>query len=429
MLQNAKAPKKYTKKKAWVCVILAVTLLLGLVGGVFWYARATAEKIALLRQKQAGYDAVRQKVVAWLAGTQLENGALVFYPSANGEYSVNPYYACYTALAMLNVRREGWAAQAKAYFDWHFVHLNAPGEDPSGLGGTVFDYRISDEGDAGLREQSTGEYDSADSYAALFLVALHAYVDVTGDIAYLLRHSEKILSVMAVLDAITEDGLSIARPDYPVIYLMDNTEVLRGYKAAVALLRAMEGQDSASAQEIRAALANARQNLAEVDRALEEKLYHGAEGYYAPSASYKDGELTYDDFEWATFYPDAVAQLFPIITGAIPADEERAQTLYNQFCTQWDWENLQHQEQGVATFYWCAIAYCAAIMGDEERLDTYLAAMERTALGDFAYPVYNAEMAWLALACGERMSQLEEAIVRLDPFGWVESKVTCGLTL
>ena len=75
--------------------------------------------------------------------------------------------------------------------------------------------------------------------------------------------------------------------------------------------------------------------------------------------------------------------------------------LYEQFCQQWNWEDLEHQKTDEATFYWCVVAYAAALEGDEERLlkftETYLDTLEEEGRG---YPLYTADAGWAALAWG-----------------------------
>lgn len=406
-----------------ISAILIVVLLLGSWLGVYMYTRHVGEKIVKLRQQQAEYDATRQRVLAWLEGTQLENGAFVFYPSSSGEYSVNPYYACYTVLALLKSSGADRANQVKKYFDWHFDHLNSSLEDPSGLNGTIFDYKIIREDSGVLSEQTTYEYDSTDSYAALFLMALNVYVEATGDIDYLLGYSEEVLSVIAVMEFTTKNGLSTASPDYPVIYLMDNAEVICGNKAAIHLLKNMSKADPKFAIESQNVLEATQERLIKMDKALEKDMFLIDQGIYAPSVRWENSMLVYADFDWETFYPDAVAQLFPIIMEIIPPDSRRAEMLYYEFCSYWEWEQLQHQSQGSTPFYWSAIAYCAALMDDTQRVDSYIDLLNQDALVDFAYPVYNADMAWLILTCNERISQLETEITRLDPFGWIEATV------
>ena len=95
---------------------------------------------------------------------------------------------------------------------------------------------------------------------------------------------------------------------------------------------------------------------------------------------------------------DAVAQLFPIVFGLIDDEGERAQELYSKFSAQYQWEKLSHKNEGYSRFYWGIIAYCGAIMGDNERTNEYIDNFKNNVLPDFKYPAYNADVAWALLA-------------------------------
>ena len=57
---------------------------------------------------------------------------------------------------------------ARLYFNWHAAHINPDS--------TIFDYTGTYP-----NYSSTGDYDSTDSYGALFLMALWQYYVATGD--------------------------------------------------------------------------------------------------------------------------------------------------------------------------------------------------------------------------------------------------------
>ncbi len=59
---------------------------------------------------------------------------------------------------------------------------------------------------------------------------------------------------------------------------------------------------------------------------------------------------------------------------------------------------FEHVDSGATEFYWGMAAYCAAVMGDKERLDSYLTEYKKRA-ADHAYPLFNADAAWVVLAC------------------------------
>ncbi|MBQ5905064.1 MAG: hypothetical protein IIW88_04270, partial [Clostridia bacterium] len=94
-------------------------------------AVATEEQLQMFRQ-------IFESETEWLASLQLENGALPMTYSPNGKLTVNPYFADFAALALLD-DAEKYAGNVKAYMDWHFAHLNTAEEDFGGLDGTIYD--------------------------------------------------------------------------------------------------------------------------------------------------------------------------------------------------------------------------------------------------------------------------------------------------
>ena len=128
-------------------------------------------------QERAFYRSIVDSENAWLASTQLSNGALPMTPTNNGKVQMNPYFADIAALSLLN-QPELYGDVVKEYMKWHFDHLNTAAEDPSGLDGTIFDYTYTvKNGVVTLEEWTTPTptYDSTDSYAATFLMVVEKY--------------------------------------------------------------------------------------------------------------------------------------------------------------------------------------------------------------------------------------------------------------
>ena len=112
--------------------------------------------------------------------------------------------------------------------------LSRPGV---GVHGTVYDHEVW------YGVPSTQSYDSSDSYAATFLTLVRAYYDTTGDAAFL-RGIEADLRLVAGAIYSTmdpRDGLTYAKADYRIKYLMDNAEVYRGLLDWAYLLREVYG--------------------------------------------------------------------------------------------------------------------------------------------------------------------------------------------
>ena len=350
----------------------------------------------LTEQERAFYQSIVDNENAWIASTQLSNGALAMTPMNYGKVQVNPYFADFAALSLLN-QPALYGDVVKKYMDWHFSHLNTAAEDPSGLDGTIFDYTYTvKNGVVTLEEWTTPTptYDSTDSYAATFLMVVEKYARQTGDTAYVLSHAQDIHRVLNSLFATMDNGLTYGQPTSKVKMLMDNCEVYAGLQAAVALYRDVlipAGESTVMQGDF------LQQSVDELVVAMEKDLWIGK--YYAP-AIYLDGSL-YQPFSWARYYPSAVAQLFPIFHGVLDPTSSRAQQLYATFCDYYDWEHHNHPDH----YVWSSNAYTAAVMGDYDRVYTFLSTYNDMVSSSRGYPLYNADAAWACMTA-YRMTQL-----------------------
>jgi hypothetical protein len=179
-------------------------------------------------------SAERRAVSACLArvrACQLPDGAFAQVAPAGGPSApvwVAPYFANIAALALLanstRERAEGDLAQAGRWLAWC-----AQRQKPGG-------YWTDFEGPAAACAD-TGRVDAWDSSAALYLLALEAYRRAGGELpADWLEAARRSAACLASLA--DEDGLTWAKPDYRVKFLMDNVEVRAGWRAAAALFAA-----------------------------------------------------------------------------------------------------------------------------------------------------------------------------------------------
>ena len=350
-------------------------------------SKSTAKPTTVNGKKQR-YLALMDSENAWVASCQLANGAIAMTPTRSGIAEVNPYFADIAALSLLN-QPDKYANKVKRYMDWHFAHLNTAQTDPSGVDGTIFDWQYTvSSGTVVLEEWLTAKpsYDSTDSYAATFLMVVNKYVQQTGDTDYAVKNAAKLGRVVNALFATMDNGLTMATPKSHVKLLMDNCEVYGGLQAAVELYRdVLIPAGAASADEAE----RLEQAARDVSNHVENELWTGT--FYRPSIT-QTGE-PYHDFSWKDYYPCAIAQTFPILYGLLDPASERAGKLYEQYCWRFDWENLNHPDD----YIWGSNAYTAALMGDTERVDTYLAAYEKLVAASHGDPLYNADVAWVAM--------------------------------
>ncbi|MEX1378133.1 MAG: hypothetical protein AB1Z23_11760 [Eubacteriales bacterium] len=335
----------------------------------------------------------------WLIGTQLSNGALPVYGEESGEASIVPYFSSIAVLAILEYADEQSSIEtAREYFDWHFGRINMEQGDDFA---TIYDYTAAIKNREVTKENSKKSYDSADSYAALFLAALWKYAEKTGDDQYILDNSEKINSILDLqIVLIDDDGLSFVSRKNETKYLMDNCEVYFGLLAANKLLgEVFLKQHNFFSKEYwrilkqMSEIKNARKKMAQ---AIERLLWDEEKQFYDIGISSNGEKIKFKNYD--DFYPDAIAQIFPIVFGIINPDSPKAKNIYRRFSNAHKWEDLAHYKDKKTNFYWGIGAYCGAMMGDEDKVERYTDSFMELAMPDFGYPAYNADVAWTIMA-------------------------------
>lgn len=393
-------------------IVLSVGLaVIVLVGGCFvWYWLATSQK-AHHQKLIEEYMNIQKRELAWLAASQLPDGSLPFRPQDNDEAYLNPYFSITAARALLS--EENNYGLVANYITWHIEHLNMEGEDA----GTIYDYYVMVEDGQETQEWTDEDFDSVDSYAARFLCLLWEYWEATGDTVLLLEYAPQWKTVLQAMErCMDSSGLTLAKPGGKVRYLMDNCEVYAGLDAAVNLFETvlLPNIDGVEGKQTEALIDRLHAQRDFLKTSIETHLWNETEQRYE-TGLLSEGLIEFDG--WDVFYPDAVAQLYPASHGLINVKEERAQSLYRQFCTQYRWEDMEHLDDGSVDFYWGILVYTAAVMNDEPRVLQYLDEYARRVGENHAYPVYNADAGWVALACEHMIRYHEDRIGRLDPLG------------
>jgi hypothetical protein len=263
--------------------------------------------------------------------------------------------------------------------NWYIGHLNWP--DKWGLYGTTYNYTVSD----GV-ETSTDDADSTDSYAATFLtVVWNAWK--SGDAnarSYILGLSYQLNVIGGVLIQTQQsDGLTWAKPDYQIKYLMDNCEAYRGLRDLASVYQ-HAFRDTNKAAYYNAAADSMRKGI----------LGMWMNGTWAV---YKDWYGNLIAPKLGTWYADASAQVFPVLMGVVNSSDARAQQAYAAFNAAWPgWPALSFNSQD--PFPWC-LAVDAAAMGDKARVAAYINTIQsRYVNSGFPWPFYNAEAGWFMRA-------------------------------
>lgn len=347
---------------------------------------ATGEQLEL-------FEYIFETETAFLASIQLDNGALPMTYTKNGNVTMNPYFADFAALALLD-DAEKYADNVVKYMDWHFDHLNTAEEDFNNLDGTIYDYIITMkdgkvQSEAISNPENADSYDTTDSYAATFLTVLYKYLCKTGDAEYVISNARDIERITNVMFATLQNGLTYAKHNHRVKYLMDNCEVYEGAIAATGLFEEIVKSGKTEYTDM---LDDCRKLITTVKNSINSELWNFVGGYYRPGITAYVNIPT-KIFSWNTYYPQATSQLFPIICGVLEPETPRAQKLYAKFCETYHWEAFEYPDD----FYWGANVYAAAIMNDVESvaeyMTNYLPLTEK-----HSWPLYNMDIARTAMA-------------------------------
>jgi hypothetical protein len=286
---------------------------------------------------------------------------------------VNPYFANLAAMGMTHDPNRYAAIQN--WMKWVIGHLNYG--DRWGLSGTIYDYNVVDG-----QEISTGDADSTDSYAATFLSLAWAYYR-TGDPnaqAYVRSIAVQLDLVGQVVVATMQgDGLTWAKPDWEIKYMMDNCEAYRGLADLASIFNAIGQPDKAQYY----------QNLAAKNQSAIQSMW--VDGHWAVYRDWYGNDIAPNMSVW---YADASSQLFPIVYQVVPPDDWRAQQAYANFTAAWpDWQNLSYMAQD--EFPWVIVADGAALMGDTARVSAYLANVQAKYVNQgLPWTWYSTEDGW-----------------------------------
>lgn len=301
------------------------------------------------------------------------DGAILFTPQ-----EIMPYFSNLAAIGM--TKDPNRMPQVVAWMNWYINHFNWP--DKWGLYGTVYDYTVSN----GVAIP-TGDADSTDSYAATYLtLAWNAWQSGNPEARSFILGLNYQLDVIGGVIVLTQqsDGLTWAKPDWQIKYLMDNCEVYRGLRDLASLYQNAFG-DSAKAAWYNAA----------AQRSLNGILTMWQNGKWA---YYKDGAGNMPAPNLANWYPDAAAQVFPMLQGVLSPSDARSQQTYANFNAAWPgWPTLSFNSQD--PFPWDLVAVAAATMGDNSRVATYINSMQGKYVNSgFPWPFYDAEGGWFMRA-------------------------------
>ncbi len=162
-----------------------------------------------------------------LLARQASDGAISTRADSPDDSKVVPYFANSAALGLVaafaHSGNRPYLMAAKCWVAWYEAHINPDG--------TINDYS----GTPG-HWTSTGGYDSTDAYAATYLdllLAIHCSEPDNSWLAARLPSARRALAAIRL--TLQPNGLTHAKPGYPIVFLMDNTETARGLRALAAM--------------------------------------------------------------------------------------------------------------------------------------------------------------------------------------------------
>ncbi|OHB51452.1 MAG: hypothetical protein A2Y12_08520 [Planctomycetes bacterium GWF2_42_9] len=254
------------------------------------------EKITYWAQTNTFAPATIDEEAQKLLVKQLPDGAFNMVTPLNGtsfqdgdnNIWIEPSFALHAAQAMLMANEVSpnstYLASVNNFLHWYVAHLET--------NGTIYVYTGSYP-----NYNSSGNYDSTDAYAAQFIETAYMYYQQTQDAAFLDWVWPYVIQVAGAMDlTLQSDGLTWATPTSHVKYLMDNSEVYIGYKAAEKF--ATLKSNSVKQTEWSTKAANCLAGI--------ETMYLGdGLGRYA-SAKMSDGSL---NTSWEVAYPDGDSQM------------------------------------------------------------------------------------------------------------------------
>lgn len=281
------------------------------------------------------------------------------------------------------------APTAAAWLRWQARHIHATG--PSR--GVVFDHWVR-ESDLLVHACPPGgpaarcpDVDSHDSTAASLLLMAESYRAATADVALLREPAVRaaLQASAAEMAALAQpDGLTWAKPGYPVAYLMDAVEVVAGWRAWARVQYAAYGDTPGALAASAAAL--------RTETSMRRQLWH------APSQAWRFAvQAGAPDF--SRWYPDSVAQAWPLlwdVAGDRPDDAANAWGLASaRWLGQQDWSRRNVDPDGA---WWPAVAAAAYCVGDAAAARTWVARARAAWLRPvqaFAWPFHVGDLRWL----------------------------------
>ncbi len=378
-------------------------------------------------KEKSYYSAILEKEIEYLDKLTLECGAVGMYPPAVNSFDgmklpavdgvapeeytkwpsarIVPYFSDTAVLGAIRadaaMGTESARQNALKYINWYISHMNTKESDICGVAGTVYDYHIFQSADGRTIELTDMEmyasqypnggnphdYDSTDSYASMFLQILYEYAK-TYDESFLNGKAELVQTLIDVIMSVYIEklDLTIAKPNYPACYLMDNCEVYCGFVSAASIYNELLGDAAKAAECVSRA--------EKVKNAVITRMWDKNANCFLAAVS-DNGKSMYNN-DLSNFYPQASCQLFPVIFGIIEPTDEKAIVTFERFKNDFGRKWLTFD---IETYPWCILVRAAVKMGDYEFAGRFIDAVNRRFVKRVhTAPYYNSESGSIMVA-------------------------------
>lgn len=305
-------------------------------------------------------------------------------------YKVEPYFAHLAAYCALEAAPERAGELSLRWLNWWMTHRNPTTQTALIHFANADGSALATELPAASPAVTPNDEDATDSNAALFLLVLGRHLSLFGPDGLVdgwKVHTQEVYDFMLTPGVRADDGLTWAKPTYPIKYLMDNVEVWAGVDAAVSIFHMMgDAARRDSAKAWRDLLATA----------IEQRFWDANTGLWNHSI---DGAGTVSQSNLDNPYPDALAQVWPAIFGL--SNKGGYAKLASHYP---NWH--QHGINAGTNSADAQLALAAAMAGDLDRAQAWLVAVgaERRQSGSFRWPFTCADAAISAVVA--RMSKV-----------------------
>jgi len=333
----------------WLDVLKEEGIILGCPDGKLEGSRGLTRAeacVIILRLKEQLLEEQIKRERQWISSAQSKDGYIVM---AGGRQDIIPYFGSLTEMAQLG--QSEYLGGVKKYLEWTLSNLNYP--DSWGLNGTIYDRRLTN----GVI-QSLYSYDSADSYAATLLSLAAGYYRSSGDLTFIRAHYGDLSVVSEVVIKLQDaDGLTWAKPDLHIKYLMDNCECYRGLKDWSFLLAEMGLEERSGLYDSKAEL---------IKDSILNCFWDEDTACFAWALD-QDGGKSLPQLGQA--YPGFFAQIYPVTYGVISPASEEALLAYQKLNEGVpNWTELEVGDP----YPWMVLGYAAVIMEDLSNADRFL---------------------------------------------------------